>query len=672
MKKLITITVALYFIQSSVPAFGREERFSVMSNGERVGTLEVRGSGNDVDIDYAVSNNGRGPKVREKLSLDANGYPRDWKITGSSLMGGDVNESMTVTNGTLRWTSQADKGDIRSPSARLYIGNDASPWAYGLYARLLLKTSAGTMPVLPSGTISLKKVRPVTLGKGGQQRKLQVYALSGVTLTPKFIALDSKNELFAVLDDGLLVRASHEQHYEELRRLTETLASDYASALQEKLAHRYDGLVHIRNVHVFDPSSGRRSAPMNVVIHKGEITSITNDAGAVSPGDQVIDGEGGTLVAGLHDMHSHSTIWSGLFYIAAGVTTTRDMGSENATLARLIDATAAGKIAGPDIVRAGLLEGRSAFSARTGMLPESPEQAREYVRWYADRGYRYIKIYNSMNPQWVPQIAAEAHRLGLGVLGHVPAFSTPEQMLEAGYDELTHINQLMLGWVLKPGEDTRTPLRLTALARAAELNLDSEAVRRTLALMKQKRAGLDTTLSIVEQLMLSRTGEVAEGAAAYLGHLPIGYQRYRKRSFVKFQDEADQERYVAAFDKVLDTVARMHRQGIPLWPGTDDPTGFLLHRELELYVKAGISPAETLRMATADCARYMGRDQNHGSIERGKRADFFLVPGDPTADLGQLHKIRMVVKGQSIYYPAEIYSALNIEPFVSAPRVSRH
>ena len=68
-----------------------------------------------------------------------------------------------------------------------------------------------------------------------------------------------------------------------------------------------------------------------------------------------------------------------------------------------------------------------------------------------------------MNPAWVPAMVKEAHVLGMRVAGHVPAFATADQMIGAGYDEMTHINQFVLGWVIGPQEDTRTLFRLTAL-----------------------------------------------------------------------------------------------------------------------------------------------------------------------------------------------------------------
>ena len=258
---------------------------------------------------------------------------------------------------------------------------------------------------------------------------------------------------------------------------------------------------------------------------------------------------------------------------------------------------------GPHIIPSGFIEGRSPYSARVGFIPETLEEGLRDVHWYADRGYLQIKIYNSMNPEWVKPLAAEAHKLGLRTVGHVPAFTTPDRMIEDGYNEVTHINQLMLGWLLAPGEDTRTPLRLTDMARAADLDLADPKVRHTIDLMKAHNTGLDTTAVIVERLMMSRAGQVAEGDAAYLDHVPIGYQRYRKRSFVNFKDDAEKARYDKAFAKVIETLALLHREGIRLWPGTDDATGFTVHRELELYAKLGMTPGEVLRVATFDCDR---------------------------------------------------------------------
>jgi imidazolonepropionase-like amidohydrolase len=106
-----------------------------------------------------------------------------------------------------------------------------------------------------------------------------------------------------------------------------------------------------------------------------------------------------------------------------------------------------------------------------------------------------------------------------------------------------------------------------------------------------------------------------------------------------------------------------------LVPGTDLGGSFAYHRELQLFQQIGYTPAEVLRRATWDMARYLGTDQQLGSIAKGKLADFFLVAGDPTADVAAVKSVRLVVKNGTVYYPAEIYPHFGIRPFVDAPPV---
>lgn len=691
-----TPLACILLIVSCGASAAAQERFSVVGNGEVVGSLVATIEGDpaaaaDVNIDYRVSNNGRGPKLHERIKIGAGSVPTEWVVDGSSLMGGAVKERFSSNGKRLHWESQADKGDLQSGEPHLYAINDGSPWAYGIYARALLRASGQSLPAAPSGTMRLEKLEDTTVGEGAQAKAIGVYAITGIGLLPEYVLLDSDRRLFAQMQsgiEGLLIREGYEKEEKKLKDLAQSMDFLQLERLQARFAHRYDRPVRIRNVRVFDPKSERVSGPKSVVIFRNRIASVdeesatsaaaaassTADAAAANTrtsDEVVVDGAGGTLMSGLHDMHSHNAPWSGLFRIAAGVTSVRDMGNDNAALLDLTQRIDSGKLPGPRIVRAGFIEGRSPYSARLGVIPATLPDGIKAVQWYADHGYWQIKIYNSLNPDWVKPLAAEAHRLGLHVSGHVPAFMSPDRAIRDGYDEITHINQLMLGWLIKPGEDTRTPLRLTAMGeRAWSLDLDSPPVRATIDLMKEHHTALDTTAVILERLMLSRAGKVQPGDAPYLGHTPIGYQRYRRRSFVNFKTPQDDEHYVQSVRKIIDTMSLLHREGIRLLPGTDDETGFTLHRELELYVAAGIPAAEVLRMATLDCDAYLGRAENFGSIEVGKFADLMLVAGDPTQDISAVRKISMVTKDGALYFPSELYGAVGIRPFAAPPQVS--
>ncbi len=647
------------------------QKFVVVANGEPVGHLDADVQPSAVSIDYGVVNNGRGAKAREQIALNADGVPLAWTIDGSSLFGAAIHETFDWKAGTASWASQPDKGRVKAPQPLFYAAADASPWIQGQYARALLKAPGHTLPVLPSGAMRLEEIGTLTLGERAKAVKVTLYELGGLELNPSTIALDDKGQLFALPEEGL-VRAGYEGELKTLSRVGRDAALERAEAAQAKLAHRFAGPVLIRDVRVFDPASGALSAPSQVEVYGEKIVAVLPLASGPAPkGATMIDGQGGTLVPGLHDMHQHLSLRSALYDLAAGVTGIRDMGNDNPTMLvwnKLIDE---GRLAGPRIVRNGLLEGRSPYSIRgNGMLADSLDEALADIRWYADHGYWQVKFYNSFPPDWVAPAAAEAHRLGMGVTGHVPAFTTPDRVLNEGYDDIAHINQLMLGWILDPGEDTRTPLRLTGMTRGAHLDLASPRVQATVALMKAKNAKLDTTTVILERLMLSRSGEVNAGDAPYLSHMPIGYQRYRKRAFVTLDKPGeDDTAYRQGFQKVLEVMKMLDDHGVELMPSTDDGTGFTLLRELELYVQAGIPAAKTLRLATLDDEKYFGHDQQLGSITRGKLADFILVDGDPTGDISKIRNIRMTMKGGVAYYPAEIYRYLDIQPFSGPPPV---
>jgi len=647
----------------AAPAWAESQRYVVIAAGETVGRLVVDQTGSTVDIDYYVDNNGRGPKHREHLVLGEGGIPQLWTIEGVSLFGARVDERFEQADGVLRWRSQADEGERPAATPSLYVANDDSPWSLALYANVLKAAPDQSLEVTPGGRLTLTKVRSQTFGPGALP--VTIYRLTGLQLQPGYVMLDEAGRLVADFSGGAVtVREDLAANAPELMRMTGALEGERIHALQTLLAHRFDAPVRIRNVRIFQPRTGDLSVRSSVTVFGDRIAAIVPEPDVPTDvSDYEIDGQGGTLVPGLHDMHAHNTLQTGLFYLGAGVTSVRDMGNSNAFLLNLTRDIDQGLAPGPRIVRDGMLEGRSPYSVRTGLLADTLDEALEDVRWYGQRGYRQIKIYNSLHPEWVAPVAQEAHRLDMGVTGHVPAFVTPDQAIEAGYGEISHINQLMLGWLLQPGEDSRTTLRLTAMARAADLDLSSLPVRRTIALMQEHDVALDTTAVALEVLMLSRAGEPAPSSIGYVDHMPIGYQRYRRRSFVDIDSPAVDQSYKAAFETLLDTLKLLHDSGVQLLPGTDAGTGFTVHRELELYVRAGLTPAEALSLGTLKAEQYMGRDQSLGSIERGKLADFFLVPGDPTRDINAIRQIRMVMKGGALYFPSEIHQALGIRPF---------
>ena len=119
-------------------------------------------------------------------------------------------------------------------------------------------------------------------------------------------------------------------------------------------------------------------------------------------------------------------------------------------------------------------------------------------------------------------------------------------------------------------------------------------------------------------------------------------------------------KYRASFRRMLDLVAELHRSGVTIVAGTDALPGFSLHRELELYVQAGIPNADVLRIATLTAAQILKRDHDLGTIEAGKLADFIIVDGDPTRNMSDIRRIVTVVKDGLVFDPNALYAEVGV------------
>ena len=172
--------------------------------------------------------------------------------------------------------------------------------------------------------------------------------------------------------------------------------------------------------------------------------------------------------------------------------------------------------------------------------------------------------------------------------------------------------------------------------------------------------------------MKSRT----RGACAADGSEPLGRSWRRlggneeldRRTNSMNVTDANVDSYRKSFAKMVEFVGVMHHAGIPIVAGTDDIAGFTLHRELELYVKAGIPPGEALRIATWNGAKYTRTLDRLGSITPGKLADLILLEGDPIKDISAIRRISLAMKEGVVYYPAEIHEATGIKPFATPLR----
>ncbi len=668
----MTRLIGLALILFAAPAAADTTTYRVLIGGDDIGHLIINQADNRIAIDFDFKQNGRGPTIAEEMTLDDRGYPIDWTITGTTTFGSSVNETFEFADGMARWQDATGAGEASvGDMTGFYINQEGSPYSGALLANALLADEDRRLEVLPGGEASLVTRETRTFDGPDGELEVTAYQLLGLSYNPGLVMLDADGRFFATASPRFaMVREGYESADEELRDWAETLSTERFVEIQAQVARNYDEPVRIRNVRVFDPEALALTDLKDVIVYGNRIASV-QEANSPTPGGEVIiEGDGGTLVPGMYEMHGHFGQDNALLNIAAGVTSVRDMGNENDVLEDLMGRIDAGIIAGPRITRSCFIEGLSDFSARTGELVSNLEEGLQMVRWCASRDFYQVKFYNSMRPQWAETLVAEAHRLGLRVAGHVPAFSTANEMIEAGFDEITHANQLLLGWVLEDGEDTRTLFRFTAMKRFPSLDAGGEDVRYTISQMRERNIAHDPTIAIHEYGLTAVNGEPAAMVRDVIDHLPTNVQRQFKVELFGTSGPEERAEYVAAFEFIIEIMRDLHEEGILLLPGTDLGGSFAYHRELELFETFGMTPAEVLKRASYDMAAYLDQEEDLGSIEKGKYADFFLVPGDPTESLSQLRQIRMVVSDGVVYFPSEIYPSFGIRPFTEVPQVT--
>jgi imidazolonepropionase-like amidohydrolase len=113
----------------------------------------------------------------------------------------------------------------------------------------------------------------------------------------------------------------------------------------------------------------------------------------------------------------------------------------------------------------------------------------------------------------------------------------------------------------------------------------------------------------------------------------------------------------------LAVIGALHKAGVPIVPGSDTGlVGYGLHREIELYVEAGMTPLEAIQSATIVSARAMKLDRDAGTVEVGKRADLILVDGDPLADIHALRNVSRVIANGRVFDPAYLWRSVGFQP----------
>jgi len=633
----------------------------------------IRDGDGNTKVEFIFKDNGRGPELKEEFKVTKDGTFVNYHVVGTSTFGAEVDETFTRTGDKAEWKSTSDKGEQSVFGTALYTPLGGTPESLSVALTALAKRSDGKLPLIPSGTLSMRKLVESEVTNGSAKRKVQLVALTGIGFTPTFAwaTTDASPRLFAFIFPGYLqlVEDGWEKNAATLETQQKAAEKDLLVAMNQRLAHSLAGTTLIKNARVFDSERATLGTGSDLLLQDGRVVAISPAGAEKRKADHVIDAKGRVLAPGLFDMHAHTGFWEGGLHLAAGITTIRDMGNDNATLQQLIEQEQAGTLLAPHVVPAGFIEGESPNSARNGFVIKDLAEAKHAIDWYHEHGYPQIKIYNSFPKAILPETTAYAHSKGMRVSGHVPAFLRAHEVVEQGYDEIQHINQVLLNFLVDDKTDTRTLERFYLPAnKVADMDFDSKPVQDFIAELVQHKTVIDPTLSTFD-FIRQKDGDISQVYAAVADNMPPDVRRGFFQGQMKIPDDATAARYEKSYAKMIEFTGRMYKAGIPLVAGTDALAGFTLQRELELYVQAGLTPSQALQVATYNGAKYARVLDDRGVVMQGKRADLVLFDGDPTKNISDVRKVALVIKGDKAYAPSEIDEALGIKPFVPAVSV---
>ncbi|HZO14225.1 MAG TPA: amidohydrolase family protein, partial [Polyangiaceae bacterium] len=531
--------------------------------------------------------------------------------------------------------------------------------------RNALERAGGKLKLLPAGEARLERVGTAKARAGGREKTLVAWAILGLEFTPSRLWTEEDGTFFGVVDNWYSCVA---EGWEEAIEPLLAVQKGFDEARDRKLASELrnpppaEGLAFV-HARVLDIERKRWLADHTVLVVGDTIAELGPSKNVRVPkGAKELDMSGKGLVPGLWDMHAHLGPADGLLNIASGVTTARDLGNDPDRLDDFKKRYDDGSAIGPHVLRSGFIEGRGEKAAGSKVTAVTEDEARAAVEFFAKRGYEGIKIYNSMKPELVPVLARLAHERKMRVSGHIPFGMLAADAVEAGYDEIQHVNMLFLNFFADRTTDTRTPLRFSLVAdKAADFDLRSKPVQDFFKLLLTHKTVVDPTVGVFEGLFVARQGQVPPAYRALVGRLPVQVQRWFKTGGLVVPAGKDAQ-YSGAFDKALEMVKALYDAKIPIVAGTDSIAGLTLHHEIEAYTRAGIPAADALYIGTLGAARVMKLDKKQGSIEKGKIADFFVVDGDPMARIGDLRGVSGTVRGGVFHRSAALYQAVGVQP----------
>ena len=595
----------------------------------------------------------------EVIHTGPNGQPDRMVIRGYTP-NGDSAETFEITNGIARRQSPIDKGEAKYDGKAQYSSFGGPFAANAYFAETLFKMPGKTMGLLPGGSARLEKLVDVAVGSGATAKTVTVWTLEGVANEPIPVVMNTDGTFFGFVSGIALLPEAYTGDMLKLQKAQIDALAARNPAYKARFGQVSPVPVAFTYVKLFDALSGKFVDDQTVVADKGKIVAVGAAATVKVPANaRVIDGKGKTLSPGIWDAHMHvGSDLQGLQLLSQGETSARNPGADIQPTVLRNQQIVAGKLLFPTVYSSVLIDGKGPLQAQGGISVSSAEEAVAAVRRAKDNGFTAVKFYTSMKPEWLWAGIKEAKKLGLHVHGHIPATLRATDVIAGGYDEITHINFVIMQALPDSVVNISNGIeRFNGPGKyAKDVDLNAEPMKSLIKLMAAKQTVVDPTISTFESLYVPENGDLSPSYAPYVGTLPPSVERGFRAG--GFQPPAGVTRadWRASFAKLLALVKALHDAGVPIVAGTDGG-GLEIVRELELYVQAGFTPGEALQTATIVPARLVGADKATGSVTVGKEADLVLVDGDASKDIGAMRRTLWVMSDGALMNADELRQA---------------
>lgn len=648
MKKILVCFGCMFAIQASAQTKHGDSATYVLHKFAQAIGKEVsyrKDSANSIwyDIQFHFNDRGMPVDLHAEERLDKKINPQHLFIKGGTSRFSVLNDSVWIDGKTVRFKIDDSLTQYKKMADMFPVaGYSPGTVQMSLLQYWLSHNQPKNIKLLPVGDAEIKKAGTDTFQVNGKPLLLDRYVIKGIVWGNEMLWLKKNQQLAALITNDAegdkleLVEASIESILPDLLEKGAVygmqLFRESLPATKESKAASW-----LQHVNVVDVESGSVKTDQDLIVHNGIIQAM-GASGSIQPKTEAIriDLTGKTLVPGLWDMHAHfeQAEW-GPAYLGAGVTTVRDCGNEFVYINAIQKSIDQKEGLGPTIIKAGIIDGPGPKGL--GIIRASNEaEAKAAVQQYKQHGFAQIKIYSSVKPDMVKAICEEAHRLGLTVTGHIPEGMNLRQGVDSGMDQINHIQYV--SQLIKKGKE-------------GIVNWNDSSNQAVFQFLKEHKTVIDPTIGVFEMIFKSVDDDIHTLEPRF-EELPVASQEIFKH--IGMPDKQS-KLYANHFVNMKKLVKVLFDQGIPVIAGTDMGfPGWSLHRELELYVEAGLTPMEAIQTASIIPARVMGMEQQTGSIAVGKQADFVILNSNPITDIRQIRNIQKVVKSGIWYNPNEL------------------